>query len=71
MSSTYLDSALNGTIDTPQDGGAVTIVNFDFDGNGAEMGFFFVFSLFCVFFLLNKLDGKFFRMKVYIMNRDF
>ena len=53
------------------DEGEVTIIEFDFDGNGAEMGFFYVFSLFCVFFLLNQLDGKFFRMKIFLMNRDF
>lgn len=53
------------------DGGEISILEFDFDGNGAEMGFFFVFSLFCVFLLLNQLDGKFFRMKIFLMNRDF
>jgi hypothetical protein len=31
----------------------VEITNLDFDGNGAEMGFFFVLSLLSVFFLLN------------------
>lgn len=63
--------ALSG-IDIPtESGGVVTIADFEFDGNGAEMGFFFVFSLICVFMLLNQLDGKFFRMKIYLMNRDF
>lgn len=48
----------------------ITIIDFDFDGNGAEMGFFFAFSLICVFFLLNQLNGRLFRMKIYIINRD-
>ena len=43
----------------------------DFDGNGAEIGFFFVFSLLAVFLLLNQLDGKIFRIKIFLMNRDF
>jgi hypothetical protein len=43
----------------------------DFDGNGAEVGFFFVLSLLAVFFLMNQLDGKIFRMKIFLMNRDF
>ena len=43
----------------------------NFDGNGAEVGFFFVLSLLAVFFLLNQLDGKVFRMKIFLMNRDF
>jgi hypothetical protein len=40
----------------------------DFDGNGAEVGFFFVLSLLAVFFLMNQLDGKIFRMKIFLMN---
>jgi hypothetical protein len=43
----------------------------DFDGNGAEIGFFFVLSLLAVFLLMNQLDGKIFRMKIFLMNRDF
>lgn len=35
------------------------------------MGFFFILSLFSVVALLNKLDGKFYRIKVFLMNRDF
>ncbi len=31
----------------------VTLAKLDFDGNGAEMGFFFALSLISVFFLLD------------------
>jgi hypothetical protein len=51
--------------------GAVEINHLDFDGQGAEMGFFFIFSLISVFFLLNQLGGRIFRMKIFLMNRDF
>jgi hypothetical protein len=53
------------------EGGQVSVVDLNFDENGAEMGFFFVLSLFSVLFLMDKLNGKFFRMKIFIMNRDF
>lgn len=49
----------------------ITIVTFDFDGNGAEIGFFFVLSLAFVLLVLDKLDGRVFRMKVFLMNRYF
>jgi len=52
-------------------GAMVGETGLDFDGNGAEIGFFFVLSLFAVFLLLNQLDGKIFRMKIFLMNRDF
>jgi hypothetical protein len=52
-------------------GGAVTILDFPFDGNGAELGFFFLLSLICVFLLMDQLRGRILRMKIYIMNRDF
>jgi hypothetical protein len=49
----------------------VQLSKLDFDGNGAEMGFFFGLSLISVFFLLDQLNGKVFRMKIYLLNRDF
>lgn len=47
------------------------MTHLDFEGNGSEMGFFFVLSLLSVFFLLNQLNGRIFRMKIFLMNRDF
>lgn len=41
------------------------------DSAGSELGFFCLFILLCVFFLLNQVDGKIFRLKIFFMNRDF
>jgi hypothetical protein len=49
----------------------VEMAHLDFDGNGAEMGFFFGLSLLSVFFLLDQLNGRIFRMKIFLMNRNF
>lgn len=35
------------------------------------MGFFALAILGCVFILLNQVDGKMFRLKIFLMNRDF
>jgi hypothetical protein len=47
------------------------LVKLDFDGNGAEMGFFFFLSMLSVLFLLDQLNGRIFRLKTFLMNRDF
>jgi hypothetical protein len=41
------------------------------DSAGAELGFFAMAILGCVFILLNQVDGKIFRLKIFLMNRDF
>jgi hypothetical protein len=38
---------------------------------GLELGFFFFLMLGCVFILLNQVDGNIFRLKFFLMNRDF
>jgi hypothetical protein len=53
------------------DSTGVRLSALDFDGNGAEMGFFFALSTLSVVFLLDQLNGRVFRMKIYLMNRDF
>ena len=55
---------------TPRDSG-VTINDQVLDSVGSELGFFYFLMLACVFMLLNQLDGKIFRIKTYLMNRDF
>ena len=50
---------------------AMVPLEYSFEGNGVEMGFFFFLSLLSVMALLNKMDGKFYRIKVFLMNRDF
>jgi len=42
-----------------------------FDGLGAEMGFFFFFSLLGVFFIVDRLNGKPFRLKIFLLNRKY
>lgn len=49
----------------------ISEVPFKFEGNGAELGFFFAFALISVVLLLDQLHGNFFRMKIFLMNRDF
>ena len=67
---TALVSVLSNTTSLLSSSG-VTLVNLSFDGNGAEMGFFFFLSILSVLFLLDQLDGRIFRMKIYLMNRDY
>ena len=67
---TALVSLLSNTTSLLSSSG-VTLVNLSFDGNGAEMGFFFFLSILSVLFLLDQLDGRIFRMKIYLMNRDY
>jgi len=58
-----LASATNST--------GVRLSALEFDGNGAEMGFFFALTTLSVVFLLDQLNGRVFRMKIYLMKRDF
>jgi hypothetical protein len=41
------------------------------DQAGSEMGFFCALILACIFILLNQVDGKFLRLKLFLMNRSF
>ena len=47
------------------------ITDFVLDQAGSELGFFAVLILICIFTLLNQVDGKIFRLKIFLMNRDF
>ena len=41
------------------------------DAAGSELGFFFFLMFGCILVLLNQVDGKLFRIKIFLMNRDF
>jgi hypothetical protein len=43
----------------------------EFDGIGAEVGIFFALSLFGVLVVLDKLSGRVFRVKTFLLNRSF
>ena len=41
------------------------------DKVGAELGFFAFFSMLAVAGLMNKLDGRIFRLRIFMTNREF
>jgi hypothetical protein len=49
----------------------LSIVNYVLDETGSELGFFYFLMVGCIFFLLNQVDGNMFRIKLFLMNRDF
>lgn len=61
----YTDPALNVGNPNPE------ITTYVLDSAGSELGFFAFAILICIFFLLNQVDGKPFRLKIFLMNRDF
>jgi hypothetical protein len=49
----------------------IEIADYVLDVAGSELGFFFVLMLGCIFILLNQVGGNLFRLKIFLMNRDF
>jgi hypothetical protein len=61
----FADPSLNGG-DPP-----IAIADYVLDQAGSELGFFALLALALIFILLNEVDGKPFRLKIFLMNRDF